>query len=746
MSDMTTGQLIGSIGGTIIGGYFGGFQGAMLGMSIGGMIGGWVDPPDAPAPPPLGDLGINTYVHNAPVTIAYGQLKLYGGCLWIGDMGTAMGEGGSKKNPEYSPQMWLEFAVAHCEGETTEFLKYWINDKVVSELAEEGMTFSFTSYYGTATQSVDPNIDAFLAGNEAPAVPFIYTSYTYVYAYWDGGYFSSVPNFSAEIKALLCESGEEDANPIRVVYDFLTDDRYGANVPLEMFNGDPDTADSSWKIAADYCDESVSYVDGDGVTQNEARFRYSNAFDARVKGFDIVKDILQTCRGIIYWNQGYLDVKIENESETVTAYYSDEYTVDFTEGGSSTVSRIYVDSTITESAGFWEGAHLSFEIDGITYSEMVNAQGTNYFDLVDDLSIAPTSGITIKVTKDNIKEGTFSWKKSSGYDKYTNIRVEFVNRKFIDEANGGVVSNEYIWDVVEHETPEVYTEELNQQQIRLQGIKRKSQAMRMAKWYADCSSYLNYYCEFSTDMVGYFHTVGDIIGVTYSPLGWSEKEFRIVGMEEIDNDEIKLRCLEYSRYIYGDEITQVITTSTSTIPSVYASPDDVERVHVVQDSTENMIYINFKRPDDNNWWVGAQIWRKIGVNGEYELVGQVAKHTSSIKLYTGGIDSSQTTVPFDSTTLYGAFPDTGEFWIEDELISYTSINDTLNQFEGCTRGSNASAHVDTEYCHLKETTLPYVTFDSSFIGTTWYFKLVSTTITGTPSVFADATEVSITLV
>ena len=68
---------------------------------------------------------------------------------------------------------------------------------------------------------------------------------------------------------------------------------------------------------------------------------------------------------------------------------------------------------------------------------------------------------------------------------------------------------------------------INQKQIRIQGIKRKSQAMRVVKWYSDYSTYLIYYCEFVTDIVGYLHKIGDIIAVSYTPLGWVNKEFRI---------------------------------------------------------------------------------------------------------------------------------------------------------------------------------------------------------------------------
>ena len=757
MGGLRSGQVIGSVFGGVIGGIIGGFPGAMLGASLGGMVGGWLDPPSAPSPPPLGDVGINSYVHNAPIPLVYGQNKVYGGVIWIGNMGTRMKSGGSKKSPTNSAQMWIEFAVGHCEGPVVEYLKYWMNDKEISELSEEGITFTVRSYLGTDSQTTDPSIESFLSGSEASAVPFKWTAYSYVYAFWDGSYFNNVPSFSAEIKALLTEIGEEDANPIKVLYDFLTNSRYGANINTSWFDGDPDTVGSSWKIAADYCDELVSYEDESGVTIQEPRFRFSHVYDSRTKGYDIVKDILQSCRGIFTWSQGQLYVHIENGEEEVSGYFTDEYTIGFVSTGSSTVNRIYFNTSIEEPEGFWEGGYLQIIIDSITYSEMINTQGSNYVDLVDDLNIdlgeVSLSGVNVYLTKDNIKESSFSYKKTSSKEKYNSIRIEFINRKWVDSANNNQVSNQYLWDVVEIDQPEstipdyfygssYLMPELSQQQIRLNGIKRKSQAMRMAKWYADFNSYISYYCEFSTDMVGYLHKVGDIIGITHSSIGWEGKEFRIVSMEEIDNDEIKFACLEYNRSIYGDITLPVFTSSTSTVPSLYTASSDIERFHIARDLTENRIYVNFKRPENDNWWVGGQVWLKRGLYGEYTRTAQFSKTVSSVKL-SSSINDSQTIIGFDSSTLYGSFPTSGSFWIEDELISYTGISN--NQFTGCTRGSNASSHISSEYCHLKETDNAYVVFDSSDIGTTLYFKVISVNIVGVVSSFEDAVELSIEL-
>ena len=123
--------------------------------------------------------------------------------------------------------------------------------------------------------------------------------------------------------------------------------------------------------------------------------------------------------------------------------------------GSSTVSRVYFSTTIDEPDGYWEGAYLEFKLSNVTYSGMINLQGTDYVDLVDDLPIAPSNLTDISLTKDNIKEGTFNWNKTPRFNRPNSFRVEFINREWYD-LEKDEVSNQYQWDVVEHDNAEAY--------------------------------------------------------------------------------------------------------------------------------------------------------------------------------------------------------------------------------------------------------------------------------------------------
>lgn len=118
-------------------------------------------------------------------------------------------------------------------------------------------------------------------------------------------------------------SSGQDASPIEVCYDFMTNKRYGMGISTSLFDGSPYTsANTTWYNENAYCYENV--LNDIPYQVNEPRFLYSNTFDKFKKGFDIVQDILQTCRGFLYYCDGKIKVKIEKGTETPVIYFGCE--------------------------------------------------------------------------------------------------------------------------------------------------------------------------------------------------------------------------------------------------------------------------------------------------------------------------------------------------------------------------------------------------------------------------------------
>ena len=707
--------------GQIIGSGIGFLFAGMAGMGIGGMIGLWLDPADPPPPPPLGDLGQNSYVRNCPVPLVFGQCKVYGGVIWTGANMVVMDNTGNSKNPSYTAVYLAQFAVALSEGEIWGVVAHQINDKDISELTEEdNISLTFYVYTGTSYQGTDGIIALNLG---ADAIPFKNTAY--VVAIGKIGTANNLPTYSAIMQGLCMTSDGLDSNPVVVLYEFLTNTRWGLGISTDWIDGHwsgPPTC--SWSIATEYCEELID----NGAGGTHARFRYANAFTDRQKAYDIIQDILLTCRGFIYYAEGKLKIKIGNPNELPVFYFSDESTVEYTINNTSTVNRIYA-NFMSYSVGvpdnYYMGDIGNIIINGNPYEFIVSAQTNTYIDLVDNLPEVPIYLNTFTLTKDNIAKDTFSYNHLPLSDTNNRINLQFINRSDVEDPK-----EKYRQDFIEED--DVYdineTGEIREQQITMNGIKRKAQAARMATFYIDSSTMVKYTCEFQTDILGYLLTIGDIIGVTHKVPGWTAKSFRIIAMEELEDYNVKVSCIEYIPEIYHDHYSPFKVT-TGNVLNFYAKPNHVERFLAFEDPLTQSIILTYKRPDDDPYWGNTAIYVQKG-GGTWDYFKTLYGCTPSVEL-DGAIDSSVTTITYDPLTMYSAFASIGSFFIDQEEIYYSGMDDINSQFTGCVRGYNntvESSHLDNTYCvsrnktNYEDVCYPYSVND---IGVTLNFQALS---------------------
>lgn len=125
--------------------------------------------------------------------------------------------------------------------------------------------------------------------------------------------FTSVPRVSVELKGTklrvptgVSEGGvwggdftyEYSNNPAWVLYDLMTNERYGAGLYIEADDID---IYSLYQIAQ-YCDEQVS--DGKGGT--EKRFTFNGIINNRAEAYEVMNGIAAVFRGMIYFAQGVI--------------------------------------------------------------------------------------------------------------------------------------------------------------------------------------------------------------------------------------------------------------------------------------------------------------------------------------------------------------------------------------------------------------------------------------------------------
>jgi hypothetical protein len=357
------------------------------------------------------------------------------------------------------------------------------------------------------------------------------------------------------------------------------------------------------------------------------------------------------------------------------------------------------------------------------------------------MSIALAIDTQFEIKKDNIKEGSFTFARKSAKEKANKIRIEFKNRLC-----------KYIKDVAEAEDThalDILGEEENIKTYKMPGIKRATQAGRLALRILDYERYIWWVCAFETDVMGMTLCLGDIIGVSHEITGWSGKYFRVVSMEELMDYEVRLELEEYNPYVYHDAGVAVYQGSGySGFPQPIV-PIDVQRFRIFEDIEFKRLYFTFKSTDNDPYFVGAKIFVKVGTEWVYQYI-QIGTASSVVLAQDVGIDD--TTIYYDPDTIYGSFPTSGVLWIENELVYYFGLDTTNHAFTNVVRGYKDSDQVahDTSfgdiYIVLKEDGLNYYEYPDEWAGTTQQFKASAMNVYGISGNYVSAPSNSIDVI
>lgn len=464
-----------------------------------------------------------------------------------------------------------------------------------------------------------------------------------------------------------------------------------------IFNGDEILFESASNI---YCREIIpEVVNYCGKIHEifEPRYMFSMCYSRKQSRVSILEDILATFQGISSRCNGrQITVRVPRPDEVSVWHFGFlEQNIEVTQASSFTI--IYCDlSDYPEN--YWKGDYGKFIYNNIVYDFIIKSSYADRIELESSLSSssAPVVGSNIILIKDNIKEGSFTYAKKPLYGRANRVRVEFVNRLL-----------EYKIDVAE--VDDVYKQEMVdeiviQSQKTLHGIKRATQAGRMALRYLDYEQYVDWMCSFQTDLLGSYLCVGDIISVTHPVTNWFNKEFRIIKKEELQDFEVLLECEEYVRYIYHD-VPNTIYQGGGGRPSgnlpVYGDPHPVRRLKTHFDPMTNNIYVTFSEPQNSSSVVGVNIYYKIN-NGPYQKIGLATTSTASVVYSSTGTSEPSNMeptilkyndgsyilnyIPYDPLTMIGTFPASGYVWVNGELIYYGGIDTVNNRFINVIRG------------------------------------------------------------
>lgn len=397
------------------------------------------------------------------IPIIYGEVKVAGNTIWQSGDGTAT----------------LNRLVALGDGEIEAITDVRINNKVISSLSG----CSYSAYTGTKTQEIDSRVTGSSHITRAELVGGLRNTAYIALTAQAGPELSGGVNLTTVVKGSKVRvfnnvSQLADINSVTKVYsnnpawcvlDFLT--RYNASgisydeIDLQSFID-----------AAAYCDEMV-----DG----QHRFTLNVILDEKKSRLDWLENLLISCRGYIFYQNGKIALKIEKAESTMQVF-----------------------------------------------------------------------------DKDNILVGSESFWTTPREKKIDIFKVQYIDPE--NEYARIFASAEA--DIFENEQPIV-------QEIQAWGVTNFKQASRLAWFYLNQAKTCNKFISFQTSQEGLDRTVGDVIEVTSTFLGYENKKMRIVNLAEAQEGQIGIVCKEYSEDLYTDKLGSAAPViNTINLPSIFDTP------------------------------------------------------------------------------------------------------------------------------------------------------------------------------
>ena len=485
----------------------------------------------------------------------------------------------------------------------------------------------------------------------------------------------------------------------------------------------------------------------------ERRFQFSKCYEQSTKMHDVIKEILETCQGFMsqcIWNITYSDywkIIIPNKDETPVHYFGRDSAILTSNQLSDNVKRIYADFSAYPD-DFWKGDEIDFgEVMDHWHpwpdsqTNVITEQTSTYITLGMSLADYWPDAKQFTLIKDNITEGSFTFAEKSQVRRPNKVRIEFKNRMLGYIKDVAEAEDLYRLDVLgEVEKIDFY---------KMHGIKRATQAGRLAQRILDQWNYQKYICGFETDIMGMTLCMGEIIALKHETTGWDYKWFRIMSMEELMDFEVKIELEEFNPYTYHDSGVPVMNGSAyGGFPQPY-QPQQVKNFTVHEDIEFNRLYFTFDPPTyDSGFFVGARIYYYDGSSWVYFAI--ISETVSSVKL-DQDVNETDTTIYYDPDTVTGTFPTQGIIWLEDELIYYHGLDTTNYAFTNCVRGYKDTViaeHLieDDITIKLRDDATQYAEIPSGWEGTTKTFKAAAFTIHQLTANIASAPTASIDIV
>lgn len=172
------------------------------------------------------------------------------------------------------------------------------------------------------------------------------------------------------------------------------------------------------------------------------------------------------------------------------------------------------------------------------------------------------------------------------------------------------------------------------------GVSRQSQATRIGFIAMNHAKYGELLCEFKAGMRDVQCEAGDVIQITFSHAGWTDKKFRVMEIRRAEDYQLALICRSYDDLQYDFTGLVVDAQPADPMPNPGLLPESVENLSVTSNEQPPGLIVSFTPPledprtggvqnYDPNWSHGRiyirrkdDVWRYHGYEetGEYYII------------------------------------------------------------------------------------------------------------------------------
>ena len=287
------------VGGVTIGTTSAAVIGALVGTVVSAIVGSALidKPTSGNFASTSGSVLSNTRSNNAPIPLIYGTRRVGGAIVFMDVL-----EGG---------HFFVNFVVS--EGEIESYEEVYFNNELASNTHGPVL---ITEFKGSETQEANTElVNAFTYyTNSHKLSATAYLTLALLYTPFPAG----MPLINVVVKGIKTFDPrttitEWNDNPVLCIRDYLTNARYGRGINTSLID------DTSFILAANYCDEVVAYNGVDSIK----RYTCNGLAETQNSSLNIINKLLSSCRGLLIFSGGLYKVIIDKPEMPVFTFSED---------------------------------------------------------------------------------------------------------------------------------------------------------------------------------------------------------------------------------------------------------------------------------------------------------------------------------------------------------------------------------------------------------------------------------------